>query len=235
MKRSSLAGILTILFALAAAAAVFLYTQAARQSAERSQRMVEVLVSTVDIAAGQDLDALVEEGAFQTKQVPQQDMVEAVITDEFQLRGQTTAYPILAGEQISATRFRGPQELQGGSLGIPGEHQAVSLTLEPERALAGALSVDDHVEVWGSFDQSHRGAPVTQAVVPDAEVLAVSGGGEEAAAGVTGAITVTLSVTPVEAAQLVYAKEQGGVYLTLLPPNEQGLPVPSVYGQVEKR
>jgi Flp pilus assembly protein CpaB len=234
MKRSSLAGILAVLFALAAAAAVFLYTQAARQSAERSQQMVEVLVSTVDISAGQDLDALVEQGVFQAKRVPEQDMVQAVVTDEFQLRGQTTAYPILAGEQISATRFRGPQELEGGLLGIPGEHQAVSLTLEADRAVAGSLRVDDHVEVFGSFDRSKRGVPVTQVVVPDAEVLAVSGGSAEAAAATGGAVTVTLAVTPVEAALLVYAKEQGGVYLTLLPPNESGVVLPSVFGQVER-
>ena len=59
MKRGGLAAVLTVLFALAAAGAVFLYAQGARQKAE-SGGTVPVLVSTVDIAAGQALDPLIE-------------------------------------------------------------------------------------------------------------------------------------------------------------------------------
>lgn len=232
MKRSALAGILTVLFALAAAAAAFLYTQSARQKAESGQQVVEVVVSTVDIQAGQDLDPLLEQGVFRTKEVRQQDLIQAVITDEYQLRGQTTAYPILAGEQISAARFRGPQELDGGLLGIPVEHHAVSLALQPERAVSGALRVDDHVEVFGSFGDSKRGAPVTQVIVQDAEVLSVATGAESTAPG--GTVTITLAVTPDEAARVVYAQEQGSVYLTLVPPNEEGVLLPPLYGQVSR-
>ena len=39
---------------------------------------------------------------------------------------------------------------------------------------------------------------------------------------------ITLAVTPVEASLLIYAQEQGSVWLTLLPPNELGVDVPRV-------
>jgi hypothetical protein len=37
-----------------------------------------------------------------------------------------------------------------------------------------------------------------------------------------------LSVTPAEAQVLIYAQEQGHVWLTLLPPNEGGVLIPPV-------
>jgi len=228
MRRSSVAVVLTLLFALAAAGGVFLYVQNARDRSERAQQTVKVLVSTTDIPAGVELNDLVDSGVFVDRDVPQEDLVRAAITDPYQLQGQRTAYPILAGEQISAARLEGTLQAAGGRYGILEGMHALSLTLEPQRAAGGALQQGDHVEAFGTFKGvANPQAQVTQVLVTDAEVLSVKIDNETGSRNVT----VLLSVTPEEAEMLIYAQEQEAVWLTLLPPNEAGVDVPPVHSK----
>lgn len=225
MKRGTVAAVLTVLFAVAAAAAVFLYVDRVREDAASTEAAtIDVIVSTQDIAAGQDLEALVEQGAFVTRTIPVGDVVQGAVTDVYQLRGQRSAYPILAGEQIPAARFVGPLQAEGGALGIPPEHQAVSVTLDPQRVVAGNLQQGDLVEIFGSFIGGPKDQLTTRVVIPDALVLQVSNDAETGAVG-----TITLAVTPEEASRLVFAQEQGRVWFTLLPPNEAGVELPPVF------
>jgi pilus assembly protein CpaB len=226
MRRSSLAVIVTMLLALAAAAGVFMYIQNVRQDATKGASTVDVLVSTVSIPAGQDLDQMVDEGVFVKKPFPQDSLVTGYVTDVYQLRGQRTAYPILAGEQISAARLRGALQAPGGELGIPKGMQAAALTLERQRVAGGVVRQGDHVEAYGTFTLPGSGqAQVTRVLVPDAQVLSVHGVSETATADT---LTITLAVTPQEAELLVYGQETGHLWLTLLPPNEAGVIVPPV-------
>jgi Flp pilus assembly protein CpaB len=221
VKRGAFAAVVTILFAAAAAGGVYLFMKNVRDDARSPEPTVDVLVSRQDIAAGEELDPLIEQGAFVVRSVRQDDLVQGVITDVYQLRGQRSAYPILAGEQISAARLAGPLQAAGGTLGIPEGYQAASLTLEAQRSVAGAIRKGDHVEVFGTF--ARASGDVTLVVIPDALVLAVPGPTQQQSG-----TSVTLAVTPQDASLLIYAQEQGRVWLTLLPPNEPGVQVPPV-------
>ena len=216
MKRGSLAAILTLFFAIAAAAGVFLYVQNARQQAVNGEPMVRVVVATQDVPAGENLDTLVQAGLFTTKDVPRSDVIQNAYTDPAQLQGQRTAYPILAGEQISPARMVGDLQAAGGRYGLRSGYQAVSLSLESQRAVAGALQNGDYVEAYGTFSEG-QGGQITRFIVPDAQVLSVV-----ADTTGSGGTTVLLAVAPDEAQTLIYAQEQGSVWLTLLPPNEDG-------------
>lgn len=222
MKRGSITAVITLLLAAGAAAGVFLFMRNVRNDASSPAATVNVIVSTKEIPAGQDLDPLIEIGVFQSKSISTDDLVQGVITDVYQLRGQRTAYPILAGEQISAARFAGPLQAAGGLLGIPAGYQAGSVTLEGQRVVAGAIHTGDHVEVFGTF-ASKNSTQTTRAIIPDAQVLAVS-----TPDGSGGGATVTLAVTPTDAGLLIYAQEQGRVWFTLLPPNQSGVDIPVV-------
>lgn len=219
MRRGATAAVVTILFAAAAAGGVFLFMQNVREKAREPEPTVTVLVSRADIPAGTQLDPLVEQGNFVTEPVLASSVIRNVITDVYQLRGQRTAYPILAGEQISAARLAGALQAKGGELGIPVGYQAASLTLEEQRIVAGAPREGDHVEVWGTFSTTAQRTS-TRVVIQDAEVLAAPTSSNNN--------TITLAVSPVEASRLIYAQEQGHVWLTLLPPNQKGVPVPPV-------
>jgi Flp pilus assembly protein CpaB len=221
VKRGATAAVITLLFAAAAAAGVFLFMKNVRQDAQKPTTSVNVLVSVQDIPAGTELDSLIAQNDFVTQSVPSNLVIQGVITDVYQLQGQRTAYPILAGEQISAARLAGPLQAAGGTLGIPSGYQAASVTLEAQRSVAGALQQGDHVEVFGTF--TTKESSTTRVVIPDALVLAVP----TDASGNSGN-NVTLAVTPVEASLLIYSQVQSTVWLTLLPPNENGVQVPPV-------
>jgi pilus assembly protein CpaB len=218
MKRGATAAVITVLFAAAAAAGVFLFMKNVRQDAEKPTPTVQVVVSTQDIPANAALDPLIQQGVFKTTSVPANLVISGVITDVYQLQGQRTAYPILAGEQISAARLAGELQAAGGTLGIPAGYQAISVSLEPQRSVGGALTQGDHVEVFGTFTQ--KDIQTTRVVIPDALVLSKSSANNLA--------TVTLAVTPQEASVLIYSQEQQHVWLTLVPPNESGSEVPIV-------
>jgi pilus assembly protein CpaB len=212
------------LFAFAAAAGVFLYTQNARRQAANGEQTVSVVVAKREIPAGENLDALVDGGMFTNKSIPRSDVLPGAFTDASQLQGQRTAYPILAGEQITPARMVGEQQAQGGRYGLKSGYQAVSLTLESQRAVAGTLQNGDYVEAYGTFVDGPNGDQVTRFLVPDAQVLAANAD----TTGGSGGFTVLLAVSPAEAQKLVYAQEQGHVWLTLLPPNEDGATVPAL-------
>jgi Flp pilus assembly protein CpaB len=220
MKRGATAAVITLLFAAAAAAGVFLFMKNVRQDAQQPETTVVVLVSSQDIPAGTQLDPLIAQNDFLTEKVPANLVIQGVVTDVYQLRGQRTAYPILAGEQISAARLAGPLQAAGGTLGIPTGYQAASVTLETQRSVAGALKQGDHIEVFGTFTSNQN--QTTRVVIPEALVLSAP-----TAANSSGT-TITLAVTPAEASLLIYSQEQGRVWLTVLPPNEDGVDVAPV-------
>jgi Flp pilus assembly protein CpaB len=171
---------------------------------------------------------MIDEGVFRTKSVDVEALVPGAITDVYQLQGQRTGYPILAEEQIVAARLAGPLQAGGGVLGIPDGLQAASITLEPQRVVAGAIQQGDHVEVFGTFSARTGGGTLsTRVVIDDALVLAVATP-ESANVGSGSAGTITLAVAPEQAALLIFAQEQGHVWLTLLPPNQIGVRVPPV-------
>lgn len=227
MKRA-ITAILVFLVAAAAAAGVLMFMNGVRERADAGRVTVDVIVASQDVPAGQDLDPLIEDGVFRAKAVDMEDLVPGVITDVYQLRGQRAAYPILAEEQIAAARLAGPLQAGGGILGIPDGLQAASIMLESQRVVAGAVQQGDHVEVFGTFSAARgAGTQTTRVVIEDALVLAVARP-EEGGVGAGGSGTVTLAVTPEQASLLIFAQEQGHVWLTLLPPNQAGVDVPPV-------
>jgi pilus assembly protein CpaB len=226
MKKPVVAALI-FLIAAAAAGGVLLFMNGVRERAEAGRITADVIVATRDIPAGQELSVLIDEGVFRTKSVDVEDLVPGAITDVYQLQGQRTGYPILAEEQIVAARLAGPLQAGGGVLGIPDGLQAASITLEPQRVVAGAIQQGDHVEVFGTFTARGAGTLTTHAVIEDALVLAVATpASDDLGSGGTG--TITLAVTPEQAALLIFAQEQGHVWLTLLPPNQAGVHVPAV-------
>ena len=219
VKRGILSTVVIVLLAVAAASGVFLFMNTVRDRADEGRTTVDVLVATGH-PGGSGARSLIENGVFRTKPVDGADLLPGVITDVYQLRGQRTAYLILADEQIAGARLAGPLQVGGGVLGIPDGFQAASITLEPQRIVAGVLQQGDHVEVFGTFSTRGNGSQTTHVVIDDALVLAVTSPEQEATSPATASVTATLAVTPEQASLLILAQEQGHVWLTLLPPNQ---------------
>lgn len=224
MRSRGLVIAVAFLLAMSATLVVYLYMRGVEQRTTSGQ-MVAVVVSSEDIPAGTQLDELVAEGLFSTVRVPEDAVVRGAVVDIKELHGRETSAPILAGEQISTTRLQGSEQLPGGNLGIPQGYQALTLPLDSPRIAGGAIQPGDHVTLYGTFTNvasSKGNSPAaTVTLVPDVEVLDVT---TTEVTGETSQTTemVTLALKARDAQKVVFAQEQGAVWMTLLPPNEKG-------------
>ena len=223
MRSRGLVIVVAFLLAMSATFVVYLYVRGVENKTS-SGEMVSVVVSDQDIPAGTDLDDLIDGGHFDSLRVPHDAVVRGAVTQLSQLDGRETSAPVLAGEQISTTRLRGSEQLPGGMLGIPDNMQAVTLPLEAPRLAGGAIQHGDHVTIYGTFQNvasSQGSSPAaTVTLVPDVEVLKVSTATQPDTAQSDSQITLALKQQ--DAAKVVFAQEQGSVWLSLLPPNSKG-------------
>ena len=249
MRTRGLTVIVAFLLAIGATIAVYLYVQGVKQDAKTTVTdMATVIVSKQDIPAQTSLDNLISSGAFTTLRIPADAVVNGSVTDVSQLQGQSTAFPILQGEQITTARLQGSTtQVSGGALGIPAGHKAVTIPLDLPQAVGGLVQVGDHITLYATFDDVQviggggslkqilegKGLVSTKkfaigdftvTLVPDVQILKavkpVQGGGSE------GTVLLTLALTPEDAQLVVFSKEQGKLWAGLLPPGESGTSVP---------
>jgi Flp pilus assembly protein CpaB len=226
MKSRAMTVGLAMLLAFLATAGVFLYVRNVREQATSGSDTVRVVASTTDIPAGTELDPLITNGVFTTRVVREKDVIAGALVNVEQLRGRTAAYPILAGEQVTPARLRGAAQAPGGLLGIPSGHQALSLSLEPQQLVGGAVQTGDRVAVYGTVDiEFQEGSKprltVTRVLVPEVEVLRAVTPAQGAAAGQNKSVIV-LALKAYDAELVLHVHERGKVWLGLLPPNEKG-------------
>jgi hypothetical protein len=81
MRSRGLVVAIAIVLAVAAAAAVILYTQGVKEDAVRGGDLTPVIVSTVEIPANQQLDPLIDQGIFSEIQVPADALVGGAVKD----------------------------------------------------------------------------------------------------------------------------------------------------------
>jgi pilus assembly protein CpaB len=249
MKGRGLVVVLALVLATLATAGVFLYAQGVKEEANTGGAMVAVVVSKQDIAANVDLNELIKNDQFKIIQVPEVAVVEGAITSIDQLRDKHNSLAILAGEQIPVARIEGEGTVPGGVLGIPAGHEAITVSVDAPRAVAGTVVAGDMLTVYGTFSGFETPAgkkipTMTTVLVPSAEVLAVyqptygdTGGGLGATQNQRGAgtVTLTLALTPTDAQRMVFTMETGTVWLGLLPPDANGTQLKRVeFAQVVK-
>jgi Flp pilus assembly protein CpaB len=242
MKRGSTILALTVFLAAAATGLIYLYLKGAGEGSDPNANTVSIVVSQSDIPANTDLNPLVEAGTFATATIAQDDLLQGAITDVAQLRGQTAAYPILAGEQIVAARLKGELQASGGALGITPGHIAVTVQVSSQQGIAGMLSAGDEITVYATFQdaqvikgnvgqllsptsptiQQQDIGDLTVTLVPTVRVLDVLRPTTVTGDSAGGDLLLTLDLTKPDAQNLVFAQENGHLWFGLLPPGDNG-------------
>ncbi len=263
--------VVAIAAALTAAAVlfVFLYTKGVKQEAATGGSLSAVIVAKQDIPANTALDPLIEQGVFTQLRVPTDAVVDGAITDPEQLRGLTTTAPILANEQIPASRLDTGQAPAGGILGITEGNVGLSIELDTARGVEGHVTNGDNVAVFATFSADtpirktalrallspgqiqklldatqngtvpsatspviKLGVPFTVTLVASVRVLDVQNPFvDETGKSSSGNISMTLDLTPADAANVVFASENANLWVGLLPPqNPHGYPNEGTFG-----
>jgi Flp pilus assembly protein CpaB len=253
MRSRGLVVALAVLLAVAAAAAVILYTNGVKKSAQTGGDLKPVIVATQDIPANTSLDALIDSGAFKELNVPAEALVGGAVTSLAELRGQTTTAPIVANEQLTTSNLSSGRQVEGGALGISKGHVAVTIQVSDPQGVNGNIQRGDNVTVFATYkgikeikatvaQLVNPSAPAssktqdlpdfTVALIPTVRVLdvrnpVVDTTGSTTSSSTNNVVTLTLDLTPVDAQNLVFAQESGLLWIGLLPPGEQGVQLPA--------
>jgi Flp pilus assembly protein CpaB len=253
MRSRGLVVAIAVVLAVAAAAAVILYTQGVKQEAIVGGELRTVIVSTQEILANEPLDPLIAQDIFKQIRVPADALVAGAVTDIRQLANATTTSTILANEQIPASRLSTADQ-RPNLIGVSPEHIAVTVELEAPQGGAGNVQPGDNVSVFATYQSvqliagnirqlinNPGGAPAgaggkvdlpdfTATLIPTVKVLRIQNPEVDTETGQqndSDRIRVTLDLLPEDAQNLVFAQENGLVWLGLLPPDEEGTQPPA--------
>jgi pilus assembly protein CpaB len=229
VRRRLLAAVAALVLALLGALVLVAYARAADSRAMAGLATAQVLVVTAPISSGTPADQLA--GSVRSELVPVKAAVPGRVRSLSTLRGQVTTVDLEPGEQLLAGRFAAPSQLRTpGTVAVPDGDQELSIQLAPQRAMGGRLAAGDEVAIFVSSKLpdgtgvTHGGLHHVLVTQVQGAVAAATAPGK-AAAPANGAqsatpsqdLLITLAVTAKEGEPIVWAMENGSVWLSLEP------------------
>ncbi len=214
---------LAIIMAALGTGLVYTYARGADDRALSGQQRFEVLVVKSLVLAGTAVEDAVAEGAFETKELPANALIDGAMPDASAIQDDVALTALYPGQQINAQMF-GETANTVSSLVMPAGTVAASFQFSDPARVAGFVQPGSQVVVFVS-SQNAAGVEVTRVLLPQAQVVAVGPTGlNEQGSGndpdVPRAL-LTLALTDVEAAKLVYASQHGTLYLALRNENSE--------------
>ena len=194
------------------------YVSNADARAQAAEAAVPTLVVRSEIAQGTPAGQL--STMVSVVDVPARLVAPDAVTDLAQLEGLVTKSTLYPGEQVLTGRFAAA----GSPDTAPKQDgkEYVSLTLEPQRAVGGALGEGDVVDVYVTSMNADTAALASRKVVEGVTVFRVDGGLASAGIDSSGpigeavgsAVTVTLALDPAHVPDVVAGMETDLVWLS---------------------
>jgi pilus assembly protein CpaB len=238
MQSRVLAILIAVVLALVATAAMVVYVNGADRRAISDQQPVLVLVAVGTIKAGTSGEDAQNAKLIERREVPKSAVVPGAVRGVAQLQGKRAAVDIVAGEQLLLKRWVGGGEVEGRRL-LPIEegHQALSIGLDLTRQVAGFVTPGDKVSMVLTMPRpgpnGGEAVDTTDFLLQNVQVLAVGataltnasaqgGGRVNQGKGSQNLTAITFAIPKQHVRRVVFAAENGSIYLTLLPPTEEG-------------
>ncbi|MFL6190948.1 MAG: Flp pilus assembly protein CpaB [Actinomycetes bacterium] len=237
MQSRVLAILVAVVLALVATAALVVYVNGADRRAVSGQEPRMVWVAAQLIKAGTSGQTARNTGQIKQIPVPNKNVVAGAVLSMPQIENRYAAVDIVAGEQLLLKRWVGAEDVAGRRLlQIEPGHQALAIEMDMVRQVAGFVTPGDKVSLVLSMKRPAPGGDLerSQFLLQNVQVLAVGatalansaaqGGGSRVNQGRGEVAAVTLSIPDERVEQVVYAAENGSIYMTLLPPDAKDVP-----------
>jgi pilus assembly protein CpaB len=237
MQSRVLAILVAVVLALVATAALVVYVNGADRRAISGQEPRMVWVAAQLIKAGTSGQTARNTGQIKQIPVPNKNVVAGAVLSMPQIENRYAAVDIVAGEQLLLRRWVGAEDVAGRRLlQIEPGHQALAIEMDMVRQVAGFVTPGDKVSLVLSMKRPAPGGDLerSQFLLQNVQVLAVGatalansaaqGGGSRVNQGRGEVAAVTLSIPDERVEQVVYAAENGSIYMTLLPPDAKDVP-----------
>ena len=236
MQSRVLAILIAVVLALVATAAMVVYVNSADRRAQDGLQPRRVLVAAQTIPAGTSGEDAQNRKLITVVELPKKGVVTGAVTSLTQLEQRYAAVDIVKGEQLLQQRWVGAEDVAGRRLlQIPEDSQALSIGLDLTKQVAGFVTPGDKVGLVLSYKEKQGSDSVdrTHFLLQNIQVLAVgdtalpngssqsAGGRVNQGRGSQNLTAVTLAIPKKHVERVVFAVENGSIYLTLLPPNAE--------------
>jgi pilus assembly protein CpaB len=218
--------IAAVVLALIGIVLVLAYAGAADDRAKEGQKVVKVYAVISEIPAGTNVADLGDRVA--KKEIPRNVVADGAITNLSQIKGLVSGALLVKGEQLVRARFTSPSSFQsnGVAVAIPAGFITTTISLSPERAVGGLLIPGTTVAVAASFagegtTPAQTGVIlqrvlVTNVQVADPAAVQSADTSEDPTlpgASPQGSLLITLAIDPANLNRLIYAAENGTIWL----------------------
>jgi Flp pilus assembly protein CpaB len=209
--------------ALLAGVSIAVYLNRYRHSVSSQGAPVTVLVASRAIAKGTSGDVVASQGMFTTATLRESQLREGAFSDAAAIRGRVAVRDVYKGQQLTAADFvAGATSL---SSSLTGTQRIVTIPLDTAHGLIGHLQAGDRVDVYAGFNitpvgtvTSSNSYPVIRRLMDNILVVDVSGAGKTGAAvGQQNSTNVSLRLTDAQTAKVVFASDNGKIWLSLRP------------------
>lgn len=208
MKKRVVAAAMAAVLALLGVVVLVMWAQAADDRAYAGAKRQAVLLVKDAVGAGTKVSEM--ESSLETRKLPVDAIPDGAVTDLASVEGLTTTTSLAPGEMLLASRLGKPGEKTSSATSVPAGLQEISVAVDTQHGVGGAVKAGDHVGVIGTFNQP---APATNFIVQNVLVTGVQRAvsAEKDATG----LVVTLAVGTEEAERVAHSGEWGKVWLTL--------------------
>lgn len=220
--------VVAVVVAAVAAFATYAWLNGVQDRAYDDAKLVRVYKVTKDIEKGVDGDQALESESIRADKAPEEFRPASALTDINVIRGKVALTKLAAGQVVVDGMFVEPKVAQvTAARRIEPGRVAVTISADQVTGVAGLIVPGDRVNIMANTPTG------IQMLFQNVEILfigttaAPEAGDTEAVAATTSNL-ITFSVPPLAAEKIVQATKSGGIYLTLVPPDNQPVPVPPV-------
>lgn len=221
MTRRIVAALGAVLLAAVGAVLVLAYVGAADQRAMAGMETATVLTVAEPVAEGTPAEQLGE--LVTTAEVPRTAVAAGTVSSLEEIAGLVATTDLVPGEQVLAGRFADPASLVSPDhVEVPDGMHEVSVLLDSQRVLGSNLAAGDTVGVFvtrsGETHLALHKVLVTRVQGGLTAPVTEDAAAESAPAPVPqGSVMVTLAAAAPDAERLVWAAENGGIWLSSEP------------------
>jgi pilus assembly protein CpaB len=205
---------------------IFAYVNRTDERALKDQEPVRVLVATELIHAGTTASAAETNGSFELQAIPRAATIPGYLTSTRAISSLVAVADIFPGEQIIPQKFAVAGA--SGSLPIPSGKIGMSFQLGDPQRVAGFVKPGSDIAVFVSIQDQTRLLLGKVSVIAVGPTTLRPTSGDNANKEAVPTAILTLAVDQVQGEKLVYASQNGQLYLALTTKDSKVAPGPGI-------
>jgi pilus assembly protein CpaB len=219
--------IVAVAVAGVAAFATYAWLNGVQDRAYAKAKRVQVFVVKKDVPKGTAGEQALSNELIKAGSAPQEFRPASALTDINAIRGKVALTNLSAGQIVVDGMFVDPKVAQvTAAQRVPAGQVAVTVSVDNVHGVAGLLTPGDKVNMMVAGPDGKQHFLFQNVNILFIGTTAAPQPGETQATATAASSLITFAVPPQAAEKIVQAG--GGIYLTLVPPDNQPVPVPPV-------